>query len=283
MSNIKEPYSSVEIKSDVPGIGYTIKHKRVVSSLIEYYCKRAIGKVDGNGEVFTKEDYDVMHNRAKCHDMDKIICGLCYPQLTVNYMHRLFNSHHIESVITWKSKYDCIEMIFDWESAPYTKPYGKNAVGVLNSFNKDLAPFVSPYLQLFGFESEAIELLPPIVEVAEKPVYEPEMIELICEFMHTTRIHQMQYMARIPDEPYKSTYHKPAPFRHKGTQRKNGTYFERPNNYVREHKRLHSSEYIRGTIKAQIYDMDALCKVKADEVEGIEAECKRAYENLDRS
>ena len=282
MSNIEEPYSSVEIRCDVPGIGYTIKHKRVVRALIDHYCKQVIGKVDGNGEVFTKEDFEVMHNRAICHDMDKILCGLCYPQLTVNYMHRLFNPHHIESVITWKSKYDCIEMIFDWESAPYLKSYGYNAVGVLKEFNQDLSSFITPYLQLFGFTSDEVVLLPEIVEVTKPPVYETEIIGLICEYMHTTRLHQLQSMSRIPDERYKMLKHKPVPFRHTGTQRKNGTYFERPNNYVREHKRLHSSEYIHGTIKAQIFDMDAICKLKASEVPTVEAECKRILEELNR-
>lgn len=45
-----------------------------------------------------------MVNRGKCHDMDKLLCSLSYPQLTADYFHRMFNGHHEESMIELQDK-----------------------------------------------------------------------------------------------------------------------------------------------------------------------------------
>lgn len=271
-------YSTVELPSDIPGIGYTLRHKIAVELLIEYHCKRVIGKADGLGNIFTKDDYIIMHNRGICHDMDKICCGLSYPQLTVDYFHRLFNGHHIDGLIEQKSKYDWIEMVMDWESAAYTKPDKcKNAYGVATSFNRDIYHYVEPYLQLFGFNSKDIKLIPSIKDKIPNKVYEKDMIDAILKYIHTTHIHVLNYVSRLDDVGFMRTFKQPTPFRHKQTQRPNGNYFSRPNNYVMSHKFSNDREMIRGQLEAQIFDMDKICKIPASMCQKINNKLKQAY------
>ena len=149
-------YSSVELPTSVPGIGYTIKHRNAVEQLIKYYCKKAVGKRDGNGVVFTQKDYQAMINRGKCHDVDKLLCSIAYPQLTADYLHRMFQGHHEESMIEpdMKNKYDWMEMIFDMESAKYTKP-DKQGGGAYDFASKYNAPPLPSDMSLSSIASFA--------------------------------------------------------------------------------------------------------------------------------
>lgn len=271
-------YSTIELPSDVPGIGYTLRHRIAVELLIDYHCKRVIGKADGYGNIFTKEDYITMHNRGICHDMDKVCNGLSYPQLTVDYFHRLFNGHHIDGVLTEKSKYDWIEMIMDWESAAYTKPdKGKNAYGVVTSFNKDLFNYVVPYLKLFDFYSDQVKLIESVKNKIPNKVYECDLIDAILKYIHTTHIHVLSYVSRLDDIGYMRTFNKATPFRHKQTQKPNGVYFNRPNNYVASHKFSNDREMIHGTLEAQIFDMDKICRIPATRCNDINRILKNDY------
>lgn len=272
-------YTTVELPSDIPGIGYTLRHRMAVELLIQYHCKRVIGKVDGLGNTFTKEDYIIMYNRGICHDMDKICCGLCYPQLTVDYFHRLFNGHHIDGLIEQKSKYDWIEMIMDWESAAYTKPdKGKNAYGVATSFNKDIYHYVEPYLVLFNFNKEEVKLIESIKDRIPNKVYESDMIEAIIKYIHTTHIPVLNYVSRLDDIGFMRTFNKPTPFRHKQTQNPKGVYFQRPNGYVASHKFSMDREMIRGSLQAQIFDMDKICRIPTSMCKEINNKLKSMYE-----
>lgn len=276
-----EAYSTIELPSDVPGIGYTLRHRIAVDLLIDYHCKRVIGKTDELGVIFTKEDYKIMHNRGICHDMDKICCGLSYPQLTVDYFHRMFNGHHIDGLIEQKSKYDWIEMVMDWESAAYTKPdKGKNAYGVATSFNKDIFHYVAPYLKLFEFDSEQVKLIEQIKDQIPSKVYEKDMIEAILRYIHTTHIPVLSYVSRLDDAGFMRTFNRPTPFRHKQTQRINGNYFNRPNKYVMGHKFSNDREMVKGMLEAQIFDMDMICKIPATACKEINAKLKGMYTKM---
>lgn len=186
-------YTSIRLPDTVPGIGYTLKHHHCVKALIEFYCKKAIGKIYANGIVFTNEDYKVMVNRGKCHDMDKIVCSLAYPQLMADYFHRMFNGHHEESMIepNQKSKYDWMEMIFDMESAKYTKrdKQGGGAYAFASQYKTYLMPYLQPYFELFGLNRQDTGIVQKIKTSVNRPYYESDLIEEIIEYIHTTRLH----------------------------------------------------------------------------------------------
>lgn len=278
---MEKAYSTVELPGDVPGIGYTLKHRKVVELLIDYHCKRAIGKKDGRGREFTKEDYEIMHNRGICHDMDKVCCGMAYPQLTVDYFHRMFNGHHIEGLITNNSIYDWMEMIFDWESAPYTKPDKcSNAYGVATTIHKDIFKWVKPYLELFGLLSDKVVLIPEIERNKYVKVYEIDLIEAILRYIHLTHIPVMQYMSRIDDVGYKKVFKQNPPFRHPVTSGENNNYFERPNYYTKHNNYAKRLEMIDGTIEAEIFDMDKLCKLSVSESKEVEKLIKERYNQM---
>lgn len=279
------PYETVEIPANVPGVGYTLKHRKAVAMLIDYHCTKAVGKTDGNGVLFTSNDLSIMKNRAKCHDMDKVLTSLSYPQLTADYFHRMFNGHHPEGVIeiNQKSKYDWIEMIFDWESSAYTKPdKGMSAYEFATTRQQHLLPYVMPYLQLFGFtEIEANRvLIQDIVKEARKPVYETDLIDAILCYIHTTHIHLLEYISRIDDVGYMQTFNAPAPFRHPSTQAPNGTLHQRPNAYVSHSNSLARREFVQGTLEAQIYDLDKICKIPVSEIPSLNARGRMAMEQM---
>ena len=60
-----------------------------------------------------------MLEKAKNHDMDKLTCYLIYPKKTCSKIHRENNAHHVNNI--YKDMFDYIEMVFDWESARYSK------------------------------------------------------------------------------------------------------------------------------------------------------------------
>lgn len=278
---MERAYKSVELPSDVPGIGYTLRHRMAVELLIDYHCKKAIGKEWREGRVFTKDMYDAMHNRGVCHDMDKVCCSLCYPQMTADYFHRMFNGHHIEGLITNNFPLDWIEMIFDWESAAYTKPDKKrNAYGVATTLHKDLFKYVQPFLNMFGLTSEDTVLIDEIKEQIPDKVYETDLIDAILRYIHLTHIPMMQYMSRIDDVGYKKTFGQNPPFRHYSTGGENGNYFERPNYYTKHHKYAKSLEMIHGTFEAEIFNMDKLCGLSVQQAKDAEGLLKDQYEQM---
>lgn len=282
-----EPRKTIEIPSDVPGIGYTLKHRKAVELLIKYYCKKVVGKKDGNGVTFTKEDYNIMVNRGKCHDMDKLLTSLSYPQLTADYLHRMMNGHHPESFVEIqnKSKYDWIEMIFDWESAPYTKKdKGCNAFEVATTFNKHIYEYVEPYLKLFGFNSVKKNIIKEIKDAIPNRVYEPDLMEAILTYIQTTHIAQLQYISRLDDDAFKiASGQSHLPFRHRCTDGISGEKHVRPNTYCNGYKNALEHEMVHGIFDAQMFDMDAICRLRATDVYREEANAKIAHDKLKAS
>ena len=273
---MNEAYKTVEIPANTPGIGYSLKHRKAVMGLIDYYCKKVIGKRDGKDDIFTQRDYQIMHNRGICHDMDKVLGGLSYPQLTADYMHRMMNGHHIEGFVEvgYKSKYDWIEMIFDWESAVYTKPdKGMSAYEFATTRCPDILEYVKPYLQLFGFTSKERTIIESIRVEAMKPVYETDLVDAIVQYMHTTHIHLLDCVSRIDDRGYTKVFRQPAPYRHQSTFKARGTVHRRPNAYTKAHPHSLNLEMVNGTIEAQMFDMDGLCQLKVSELKSLNKVC----------
>lgn len=283
--NENKAYTSVELPTNVPGIGYTIKHRYCVELLIDYYCKKAIGKTDGNGIVFTKEDYIIMHNRAKCHDMDKVLTSLSYPQLTADYFHRMFNGHHAESMIEIKekTKYDWIEMLIDMESEHYTKAdkNSSNAFSFISTYRQHLLPYMMPYIYLFDIETPTT--ISTIKEKVQKKYYESDLIDAIIEYIHTTHIHLIDSISRIDDIGYMALYKQPTPYRHPSTQKPNGTLHVRPNTEAQMSKSVMSRELVKGTFEAQLFDMDKLCLLPVSNINNINKQglqiCKQLVDN----
>lgn len=258
-------YTSVELPASVPGVGYTLKHRNCVEELIKYYCKRAIGKQvnDSIGE-FTKFDYDVMLNRAKCHDMDKLLTGLAYPQLTADYMHRMFNGHHEESMIGNKNKYDFIEMIFDMESAHYTKPDKSgdgNAYLFASKFKPYLMPYLEPWFHFFGLEG--IETIPEIKNSVNRKYFESDLIDAIISYIHTTHLHLLDGLSRIDDVGYQRCCGGMPPYR-----RPLDTNV-RPNSVAAMSNSVMSRELVHGTFDAQLFDYDRLCMLRSGDVKSV--------------
>lgn len=266
-------YTSVELPDTVPGIGYTLKHRNAVELLIRYYCKRAVGKPDGSGNMFTQQDYKIMINRAKCHDMDKICVSMAYPQLTADYFHRMFNGHHEESMIepNQKSKYDWIEMIFDMESAKYTKAdkQGGGAYAFASQHKQYIMWYLAPYFQLFGLNKADTGIIPEIKAAVNKKYYESDLIEAVTEYLHTTRLHLLDGLSRIDDEGFMAKYNTPVPLRHSSTQHKSGTHHSRPAEICSQSRSIMSRELVRGSFEAQLFDLDKICLLSAEQVKSV--------------
>lgn len=273
MPDENSAYTSVRLPDTVPGIGYTLKHRNCVEQLINYFCKKAVGKSDGNGVVFTSQDYKVMRNRGKCHDMDKIVTMLAYPQLTADYFHRMFQGHHEESMIEppQKNKYDWIEMIFDMESAKYTKPdkQGGGAFAFASKYKQPIMPYLMPYFVIFGLNKTDTGIIEEIKESVNRPYYETDLVESILGYIHTTHIHLLDGVSRIDDEGYMAKFNSPVPYRHKSTQHPGGTLHQRPNQYSKLSKSVTKREMVHGTFEAELFDYDQLCLIPASELKNV--------------
>lgn len=283
---MSQGYTSIELPSSVPGIGYTLKHRNAVEELIKYFCKKAIGKVDGNGVVFSQQDYVIMCNRAKCHDMDKLVCSLAYPQLTADYFHRMFNGHHEESMIepNQKSKYDWIEMLFDMESAKYTKPdkQGGGAFAFVSMYKQYILQYMMPYFILFGLNKQDTGFVDSIKSSVNRKYYEIDLVNAIVEYMHTTHLHLLDGVARLDDVGYMAKFNSPTPFRHQSTQRPNGTIHQRPAPICQMSNSVMKREMVHGTFEAQIFDMDRICLISASNLKNINNQALSAVKQMGR-
>lgn len=265
---MEQGYKTVELPDTVPGIGYTLKHRNCVEELIRYYCAKAVGKRTSNGEEFTKTDYNIMINRAKCHDMDKLLTSLAYPQMTADYLHRLFNGHHEESMVEpeQKSKYDWMEMIFDMESAHYTKAdkQSGNGYAFASTCKRYIMPYLQPYYELLGLIQP--ETIDEIKKKVNRKYYETDLVEAIVQYMHTLHIHLLDGISRIDDRGYMMLYNKPVPLRHPSTQKPGGTMHNRPSRVVTVSPRLTELEFIHGTFEAQLFDYDRICSIPVSDL-----------------
>ena len=269
MNNSSIGNKSTKLPDTVPGIGYTLKHRNCVEKIIDYYCRRAVNKRDGNGVPFTQEDYTIMRNRGKCHDMDKLVTSLAYPQLTADYFHRMFQGHHEESMIEpeHKNKYDWIEMICDMESAKYTKKdkQGGGAYAYARACKPHVFNYMLPYFQLLGLDCDEPGIVEEIRNEVNKPYYETDLIDAIINYMHTTHVHLLDGISRIDDEGYMKLYNQPVPYRRESLGC-GSTVHNRPNQIAQGSKSVMSREMVHGQFSAQLFDYDALCKLQVQDI-----------------
>lgn len=272
-------YTTVKLPDTVPGVGYTLKHHYCVQKLIEYYCKRVIGKSYGANQIFTEHDYKIMINRGKCHDMDKLLCCLSYPQLMADYFHRMLNGHHEESLIEpdKKSKYDWIEMIFDMESAKYTKKdkQGGGAYAFVIEYKQYLLPYLLPYFQLFKLDKQDTGIIKQIKEEVNKTYYESDLMSAILEYIHTTHLHLLDGVARIDEKGYLAKYGNAVPFRYNSD-----VYYQRPNTVAKMSNSINRREMIHGTFEASIFDIDNICLIPKSSLSNINTQCLSIVDTL---
>ncbi len=122
-------------------IYYTIMHRRALKAISKVYCP--------------KEYQDEIDKRLIYHDMDKVIMNLIdIPYEEVKKIHRLNSRHHYIPNTTY-TKADYLEMIFDWESARYTKDdKPANAYNTLIKYYEPLIKEIKPILEEIHLDTE---------------------------------------------------------------------------------------------------------------------------------
>ena len=125
---------------NLESIKFTYKHRKVVDFLAKKYL--------------SKEEYEEIYHQIKLHDFDKMMSYLFYPRETCKIIHRENNAHHLENNKT-RTRLDYLEMIFDWESARYTKPDKPlNAYETLEKFYKNEEEHLLPLLKELHLDKE---------------------------------------------------------------------------------------------------------------------------------
>lgn len=87
---------------------YTYRHRKMFAYLVEHRIKDPVMK-------------QKMRERAREHDLDKVLLYLFFDQRECQDYHVLHQPHHLESGLG-NSYEDYLETILDYESSPYTKP-----------------------------------------------------------------------------------------------------------------------------------------------------------------
>ena len=107
--------------------------------------------------------YTILHRRAlfncvdktkfkgmfRNHDLDKLAYYLYLPKTKASEIHRATQSHHYRDT----SNYNALcEMVFDWESAHYTKPAKQlSAYETLKAFYPSMQDRIDPILKDLGY------------------------------------------------------------------------------------------------------------------------------------
>ena len=86
---------------------YTYRHRRA----FEYCVKKLILEPSLRAEML---------ERAKIHDMDKMLMYLSMDQKEAQKIHTMTQPHHLENDLD-RSYEDLVEAVIDYECAPYTK------------------------------------------------------------------------------------------------------------------------------------------------------------------
>ena len=87
---------------------YTYRHRRA----FEYCVNRLIREPSLRGEML---------RRARVHDMDKMVLYLFMDQREAQRLHTESQPHHLENDLE-RTYEDYVEVVLDYECAPYTKP-----------------------------------------------------------------------------------------------------------------------------------------------------------------
>lgn len=254
-----EVYTSIKLPTSVPGIGYTLKHRDCVEQLINWYCTRA-----RNQGKLSELDCEIMRHRGICHDMDKVLTSLSYPQLTADYIHRMLQGHHEESFIEpqYKNKYDWMEMVFDMESAKYTKPDKQGgAYTFAKTYKGYLMKYLEPCFAMFGLNQDDTGFIPEIKESIDRDYYEEDLVKAFLRYIHCTKLHRLDGVSRIDAYGYYTATGKFVKFR-----RQLPFKAQRPNAVCAESNSIRRREFVQGTAEVGVFDMDALCNISYDEI-----------------
>lgn len=151
---------------------YTYVHKKIVEYMVEKYIK----------DTYVKE---IMLEKAKNHDMDKLTSYLFYPKSTCSKIHRENNAHHINDL--YKDMFDYIEIVLDWESARYSKDDKPlNAYDTLYIYYPEYEEKILPILKGFGLDISNTSLDEDIKNYAEnliKTVSEEDILKEIFDYL----------------------------------------------------------------------------------------------------
>lgn len=151
---------------------YTYVHKKIIEFMVNKYCT---------------DEYirTVMLERVKDHDMDKLTSYLFYPKNVCSKIHRENNSHHINELE--KDMIDYIEMVFDWESARYSKDDKPlNAYDTLYKYYPYMEEHILPILKGFGLDKSDTPLEKDIKEYADSlinSITEDDIINEVIEYV----------------------------------------------------------------------------------------------------
>ncbi len=145
-------------------IEYTLKHRVALKCCIEKYCNTS--------------DKKKLLERAKIHDMDKVIMYLYMTKKGVNLIHRNGVRHHFNSNIKDYSRLDYLEMIFDWECARYTKEDKPlNAYDTLYKFYPEHEKEILPLLKELKLDYSSLDFDKEILEETKNIVVDQEYIK----------------------------------------------------------------------------------------------------------
>lgn len=90
-------------------IQYTMDHRLAFKFVVDKLVK-------------DPEDYQEMRKRAIWHDMDKVLLYTLVPKVAASQYHRRTSPHHPEAQNkVYKTRYDLLEAVIDFECAGYTK------------------------------------------------------------------------------------------------------------------------------------------------------------------
>ncbi len=145
-------------------IEYTLKHRVALKCCIEKYCNTI--------------DKKELLERAKIHDMDKVIMYLYMTKKEANLIHRSGVRHHFNSNIKDYNRLDYLEMIFDWECARYTKEDKPlNAYDTLYKFYPEHEKEILLLLKELKLDYSSLDFDKEILEKTKSIVIDQEYIK----------------------------------------------------------------------------------------------------------
>ena len=144
---------------------YTYRHRRA----FEYCVKKLILEPSLRAEML---------ERAKIHDMDKMLMYLSMDQKEAQKIHTMTQPHHLENDLD-RSYEDLVEAVIDYECAPYTKPDKP-----LNAYD-----FVNLLVEWKVLDKKTSESLFSIME----------KLGIACSDTYTQDIEGQEYIKRFSD------------------------------------------------------------------------------------
>lgn len=154
---------------------YTYAHKKIIEFMLPKYIQ-------------DENVLGVMLDRVKNHDMDKMTAYLFWDVLPCHKIHRDSMPHHAKSIECERVLYDYIEMVFDWESARYSKPDKPlNAYDTLYKYYPTMEEYILPILKEFGIAEPNLPFDEEILDFANQVkvnITEEDIKNEVIEYIH---------------------------------------------------------------------------------------------------